>query len=58
MSYYIDKLDKLTQDERDALLDFIQNLTEGDIMIIASEMQMDQADKRKLSRALENFQDA
>jgi hypothetical protein len=58
MSYYIDKLDKLTEDERDALLDFIQNLTEGDIMIIATEMQMDQADKRKLSRALENFQDA
>ena len=58
MSYYQDKLDKLTEDERDALLDFIQNLTEGDIMIIATEMQMDHADKRKLSRALENFQDA
>jgi hypothetical protein len=58
MSYYIDKLDKLTEDERDALLDFIQNLTDGDIMFIASEMQMDHADKRKLCRALENFQDA
>ncbi len=58
MSYYQDKLNKLTEDERDALLDFIQNLTDGDIMFIASEMQMDHADKRKLSRALENFQDA
>jgi len=48
MSYYQDKLDKLTEDERDALLDFIQNLTDGDIMIIASEMQKEHAEKRKL----------
>jgi hypothetical protein len=58
MSYHTDKLDKLTEDERDALLDFLENITEGDILIIANEMQMDQADKRKLCRALENFQEA
>lgn len=58
MSYYQDKLNKLTEDDRDALLEFLENITEGDILIIASEMQMDQADKRKLCRALENFQDA
>ena len=28
------------------------------ILIIANEMQMDHADKRKLCRALENFQEA
>lgn len=58
MSYYKDKLDKLTEDERNALLEFLENITEGDILIIANEMQMDHADKRKLCRALENFQDA
>ena len=58
MSYYKDKIDKLTEDDRDALLEFIQNLTDGDVMIIANEMQMDHADKRKLCRALESFQDA
>lgn len=58
MSYYKDKIDKLTEDERNTLLEFVENLTEGDVMIIATEMQMDKADKRKLCRALENFQEA
>ena len=58
MSHYQYQFDKLTQDERDTLLEFLETITEGDILIIANEMQMDHTDKRKLCRALENFQDA
>ncbi len=53
-----EKLNNITGDDRDALEEFLDNLTEGDVIKIAREMLYDREDIKKLVKAFENFQNA
>lgn len=56
MSIYEEQFNNLSDDEKDSILDFLFSITEGDIMILGGEMQMDRSDIRKLCKAVEAFQ--
>jgi hypothetical protein len=53
-----EKLNKISGEDRDALEEFLDNLTEGDVIKIAREMLYDRQDIKKFTKALENFQNA
>jgi hypothetical protein len=57
MKYLHEKpFEKLSPNEKDSILEFFSNLTEGDIFKIGCEMLMDKSDIREVCQALEKFQ--
>jgi len=52
------KFDRINQDDKELLEEFLDNLTEGDIIKIAKSMLYDQSDIKKICKAFENFQES
>lgn len=58
MSLYEEQFNNLTDDEKDAILEFIWSITEGDIITIGREMSMFNSDIKKLCNAIAKFQES
>lgn len=50
------KLEVLTFDEQDAIMEFIDTLTDGDVIEIARGMMMGRDEIKTLRKAIEKFQ--
>lgn len=57
MSYYDEQFNNLNEDEKDAILEFVNTITEGDVWVIVKEMDMFPSDILRLCKALEKFQE-
>lgn len=55
MPYYEERFAALSSDQRDTILEFLDCLTEGDVIPIARELSMFPSDIRKLTKALEAY---
>lgn len=55
---YDEQFNSLSEDEKDAILEFVFSITEGDVWTIGREMSMFPSDIRKLCAAIEKFQQA
>lgn len=53
---YEEHFNNLSEDEKDAILEFIFSITEGDVWTLGKEMSMYPSDIRKLCKAIEKFQ--